>query len=327
MPSQPNMVYLAHPVEFDGGETEGGSGSPVADPSLSIPVVVLGHPASSGDVLTAFAVAGRWVAERGAPPAPTSIQVIGCSGPLSSVTVSVYTSQGGTLLFSATTPASGIVTFMLAATGMYWIVTSAPSSFPYDRYNWGGQNFPLTAGVVNLLAPGAAAGFVCCSAIGYPIQSTLYLTVCGQTYTVSTVIAAGTKFVYASSSAAISTSGVAVDSGACNWSGYPNTTTGTTLWSVGLECPTNSSSLAGSIITNALGHVDYTTGKYDAFALCPTGCKASEICQSTPLQLSGTIGQTISLSGVMPATVVATCVPNVTPYAMPCAGATITVTS
>ena len=40
--------------------------TPVVDASQSIVVDVLGHAPSAGDILTAYAVGGRWVAERGA---------------------------------------------------------------------------------------------------------------------------------------------------------------------------------------------------------------------------------------------------------------------
>ncbi len=327
MGSLPNLVYLAHPVEYDGGETEGATASPLADTSLTLPVVVLGHPPSAGDVLTAFAIAGRWVAQRGAPPAATSIQILGCSSPLSRVTVGVYTHQGGSLIFSGTTPASGVVSFPLPASGNYWITLSGPTAFPFNRYNLASRQLPLTAGVVNLVPPGPAAGYTCCSTISYPIQSTLYLTVCGQTYTLTTAIAAGGKFAFASSAAPISTGGVAVDNGHCDWSGYPNATTGSTLWSVGLSCPTTSTTMSGEITTNALGYFNTSSNSYGAYALAPVTCKTAQVCQSTPLTVSGTIGQTISLTGVMPANNNPTCTPGVAPYAMPCAGATITVTS
>jgi hypothetical protein len=70
MPSQPDHFYLAHPVEVNGGETEGGSYSAVVDASTTLAVDVLGHAPSAGDLLTAYAVGGRWVAERGQPVQP-----------------------------------------------------------------------------------------------------------------------------------------------------------------------------------------------------------------------------------------------------------------
>jgi hypothetical protein len=64
MPTQAGYVYLTHPAELDGAETEGGSATVNADTSTAIPVVVLRGTPQAGDVLTAHAVGGRWVAER-----------------------------------------------------------------------------------------------------------------------------------------------------------------------------------------------------------------------------------------------------------------------
>ena len=65
MPSSPDHFFLAFPIELDGAETEGGTATPVADASEPIVVDVLGHAPAAGDILTAYAVGGRWVAERG----------------------------------------------------------------------------------------------------------------------------------------------------------------------------------------------------------------------------------------------------------------------
>src|ERR1700722_4500083 len=65
MPSSPDHFFLAYPIELDGAETEGGTGTPVDDTSQPIIVDVLGHVPSAGDILTAYAIGGRWVAERG----------------------------------------------------------------------------------------------------------------------------------------------------------------------------------------------------------------------------------------------------------------------
>jgi hypothetical protein len=63
MPSAPDHFYLAHPVELDGAETEGGLASPVVDTTTLAVDVLWGVP-QAGDILTAYAVGGRWVAER-----------------------------------------------------------------------------------------------------------------------------------------------------------------------------------------------------------------------------------------------------------------------
>jgi hypothetical protein len=64
MPSSPDHFFLAHPVELDGAEVEGGSGAPIVDSSQTIVVDVLGSSPSTGDILSAFMIGGRWVAER-----------------------------------------------------------------------------------------------------------------------------------------------------------------------------------------------------------------------------------------------------------------------
>jgi hypothetical protein len=71
MPTAPNLFYAAHPVEMDGAEQEGIAGSPTPDVNQTIIVLVLGTQAPAvGDILTAYAVGGRWVAERGSGVPP-----------------------------------------------------------------------------------------------------------------------------------------------------------------------------------------------------------------------------------------------------------------
>ena len=65
MPATVPAVYLTHPVLLSGPETEGGSGTLTVDSATTVPVVILGHVPSVGDYLTAYAVGGRWVSERG----------------------------------------------------------------------------------------------------------------------------------------------------------------------------------------------------------------------------------------------------------------------
>jgi hypothetical protein len=64
MPSSPDHFFLAHPVELDGAEVEGKSGSPIVDSSQTIVADVLGSSPSTGDILSAFIIGDRWVAER-----------------------------------------------------------------------------------------------------------------------------------------------------------------------------------------------------------------------------------------------------------------------
>ncbi len=327
MPSQPNHVYLAHPVELDGVELSGGAATPTADSSQSLPVIVLGHAPLAGDLLTAHAVAGRWVAYRGATPVPSaSLQIVGCSGPIAGIAVTISSSPTSTPFFSGSTNSNGMVDFNIASAGVYWVGTSYNGGFPLNRYAWGSKYLYLTAGLT-VVAPGPISGYYCCSTMSFPLQSKLYLTVCNQTYTLNATGSSGSPAVYNTLPSIIQTAGVAEDSGTCNWSGFPNTVTGTTIWSIGLACPTSTTSMTGLISTSALGRYNAATGGYDGFTLSPSSCAPTNSCRTTSIQLTGTIGETISLTGVMPSVVPASCVDDLTPYALPCAGQTVTVTS
>ncbi len=109
MPSSPDHFFLAYPIEVDGAETEGGTGTPVDDASQPIVVDVLGHAPSAGDILTAYAVGGRWVAERGQSSGGGSLACSPCNIPAQNLTLSwvnPISGNGSTALVYATTPAS-----------------------------------------------------------------------------------------------------------------------------------------------------------------------------------------------------------------------------
>jgi hypothetical protein len=88
MPSSPDKVYLTHPVELDGPEIEGGPATPNVDTTTTIPVVVLWGAPQAGDVLTAYAVGGRWVAERVAPSGQSGFPCGPCQIPRKNLTLS-----------------------------------------------------------------------------------------------------------------------------------------------------------------------------------------------------------------------------------------------
>ena len=88
IPSAPDHFYLSHPVELDGAETEGGTGTPVADSSQTIVVDVLRGKAVAGQILTAYAVGGRWVAEIGGMSSVGSAPCMPCAIPLEDLTLS-----------------------------------------------------------------------------------------------------------------------------------------------------------------------------------------------------------------------------------------------
>ncbi len=67
MPTSAGYFFLGNPVTFTGREIEGESDAGTADTSTSVPVLVIGSKIPNvGDILPAYAVGGRWVAEMGA---------------------------------------------------------------------------------------------------------------------------------------------------------------------------------------------------------------------------------------------------------------------
>jgi hypothetical protein len=109
MASKPDYFYLASPVELDGVEKEGSSGSATADTGRTIPVLVIGHAPSVGDILPAFAVGGRWVAERGMPSTPPAT-CTPCTIPAQNLTISWVNVLGG----------NGSDTLVYASSGPIW---------------------------------------------------------------------------------------------------------------------------------------------------------------------------------------------------------------
>jgi hypothetical protein len=109
MPSAADHFFLAYPIELDGAEVEGGTGTPVIDSTQPIIVDVLGHAPSVGDILTAYAVGGRWVAERAGVSGGGSLACSPCNIPAQDLTLSwvnVISGNGSTTLSYATTPMS-----------------------------------------------------------------------------------------------------------------------------------------------------------------------------------------------------------------------------
>lgn len=86
-PTEPGRVYLMEPVRLDGAEAEGAGATVAADASRRVPVVVIGSRAPDvGDLLTAFSVGGRWVAER--PRRPDVVACGGCDVPRRDLVIS-----------------------------------------------------------------------------------------------------------------------------------------------------------------------------------------------------------------------------------------------
>jgi hypothetical protein len=95
MPATVPRVYFTHPVIAGGAETEGGSPSFSADTTTTVPVVFLGQVPSVGDYATAYAVGGRWVAERGKSSGGVGVVCEPCTIPAEDLTISWTNLIGG----------------------------------------------------------------------------------------------------------------------------------------------------------------------------------------------------------------------------------------
>jgi hypothetical protein len=344
MPSEPDRFYLTHPAYLNGAETEGGAGSLSVDTSQTIVVDVLGKAPSAGEYLTAYAVGGRWLADLTSNQTSKGcIQFLGCNGlPLQGVIASIYGRQGGTLLAGPlTSNAQGKVCPNLDS-GQYWVDTTATAAtgFPLDRYVWTAMSWGLPAGGTSFWPVTLVEGYGCCPSITFPLPTTLFLTVCGQTFTLVAGLIQNQIFGWAPQGdiADITTDGVAAGNlCACNcWDGV-TTDINTVPWAVRLFCPTNLSAMNGAAGVCGIGHFNGAMGGFDAYAICPPGCEGvgfGNCCNGeqlpsagVPFVLNGRIGQTISLTGEMPNAMPDNCVlPPAQPWPIPCAGQSITVT-
>lgn len=116
MPTTPEKFYLGHPVRFAGTECEGCADAGTVDGNATVPVMVLRGVPAVGDVLTAVAVGGRWVAEK--TGCSTTICVT-CSGvPVVGATVTITFKIGQV---SGTTDSKGCVSLALQAAGSYQV--------------------------------------------------------------------------------------------------------------------------------------------------------------------------------------------------------------
>jgi len=269
----------------------------------------------------------------------------GCNGaPLEGVVVNFYDRQGGTLLAGPiTTGADGLACPMLAK-GTYWVDPTAgePYSYPLDKYIWAAKNINLPAKGNVLWGVSLISGWGCCSNVNFPLPTTLYLTVCGQTYTLTSGVGAsiygwapiGTPTI------TIPNAGV-VFPGTCDWN-IPLVTPDIVPWAIRLLCPSNSSTMVGETGVCGIGHFNGAIGGFDGFAISPSSCGCGigipnffTCCNggcgpgpSVAFTLTGTMGDMVNLTGSMPGSMPSNCVfPPAAPWPLPCAGDGITVTN
>ncbi len=142
MPSSPDHFFLAHPVELDGAEVEGGAASPTIDSSQTIVVDVLGSTPSAGDIMSAYMVGGRWVAERSGTGSTGAVTCSPCSIPKQNLIVSwinILSGNGSTNLTYTPSPPSwksacsnGLQYILVCTSGQielqvtYWVSGSCP---------------------------------------------------------------------------------------------------------------------------------------------------------------------------------------------------------
>jgi len=124
MPTAPDHFFAAYPLELDGAETEGVGFTPTAQSGPMV-VDVLGHVPSVGDILVAYAVGGRWVAERGIGVGViSSANCAPCPIPLADLTLSWTNLLTG----------PGSATMFVSAAPNVWTTACVPSGFDSYRF-------------------------------------------------------------------------------------------------------------------------------------------------------------------------------------------------
>jgi hypothetical protein len=344
MPSQPDHYYLTHPVYLNGVETEGGAGGSSIDVSQTIVVDVLGKAPHAGDILTAYSVGGRWVAElTGSETGKGCIQFLGCNGsPLVGVKLKIYDHEGGSQINSTfTSDDQGRICPGLDSK-VYWMDPTETEAlgFPLDKYIWTAQNFGIPASGATFWPTQLQPGYGCCPTVNFPLPTTLFLTVCGQTFPMLAGSGVILGWSLEGGTAPITTQGVAKVQN-CNLGGWepPVTSTQTVPWACRILCPTDNMNTTGLAGVCGIGHYNRLIGGFDIYAICPGECNgvgnAFSCCNGdafpgpgVPFSLTGTIGDTVSLSGTMPGGMPASCtIPPANGWPMPCPNSGITVTN
>jgi hypothetical protein len=174
------QIYLTHPVQATGAESEGTTPTLSDDTGTTIPVIFLKVPAA-GEYATAYAAGGRWITERSSSSTCRStVTVLGCGAILDTIdtlTINVYTSMGGTLLATATTTTGTATMSWSGPSGnYYWTVTGQNARFA----SFGRTIFSTCGDPVELqLLP--TSSYACCTECFVPLSVNLTLSnACGS---------------------------------------------------------------------------------------------------------------------------------------------------
>jgi hypothetical protein len=153
IPTGPDKFYLTHPVELDGPETEGGAATVTADGFQTIVVDVLGHAPVAGDMLVAYTVGGRWVAQLGSKSGGGTSPCSPCNIPKTDLTLSwnnLLTGAGSTTLFYTTLPDK-------------WNSSCLAAGADSLQYGFSCQAGAFSFGVTIYFTPGCSGSFTGCS--------------------------------------------------------------------------------------------------------------------------------------------------------------------
>jgi hypothetical protein len=134
MPNVVPAVYLTHPLQVTGSESEGAAGTAQVDTSTTVPVVVFGHVPSVGDYLNATAAGGRWVAGAGGITCPVTVCVTCTGTAIPGATVTIL--SGVTQVAQCTAGSNGCCTVQIPSAGTYTVQVQATG---YSTYS-AGQN-------------------------------------------------------------------------------------------------------------------------------------------------------------------------------------------
>lgn len=260
----------------------------------------------------------------------TTVCVTGCGGNPEGVTITITTDPGGAPVSSGVTGSGGCVTLPIPSAGFYHVVASG------GGFASNSNNHNLTCGGTLSIALSVGTGFACCSGFAGVLPTTLFITTCGSTYTLTATPVGG--FITGwGITVLLSVADVASTIVACNWIDAPATITSDVQVNITVSCPTGTPP-AATFVCEISCLTEQSTGTF-TWSLFPFGgdcttCSTlASNCQNAFNQqnLTGTaVGGIVSATGTVGTTFTAgggVGVPGATEAVPPCSGDAITVTS